>query len=417
MDPFAPPILPPPLQQLPPMDPPPAPVMQQVPHTVDAPPPATSVPTATPPPPTSSHGHPPYAQMITEAITALKERNGSSKVAIAKYIDRVYSSLPSTHSALLTHHLKKLKESGQLVMVKHSYKLAGSTAQVQVQSNGSKKRPGRPPKAKPDVATVQPQPVPQPQAQAQPPVNAAGGTGVVPESVFASLGLVDGPASASKRRPGRPKKADVGNGGLQPSPVAVPKKSPGRPPKNVAGNAADPGAAVGRPRGRQPKNAASSGKPRGRPPKNVAASGVVGDVAGPLVVATGYVADTATVTEPATPSTSVKKRGRPKSAGGLKKQRKLSGKPLGRPKKTEPTTAVQVSNLQQLMAYQELRSKLEFFQSRIRQTVGVLRPYLDGQNAANALAALQELEELAAIDVTAPLNLQNRQPTMPASQV
>lgn len=52
-------------------------------------------------------------------------------------------------------------------------------------------------------------------------------------------------------------------------------------------------------------------------------------------------------------------------------------------------------------------------QGRIKQTVGVLKPVLETQNAANALAAVQELEELAAVDVTAPLNLQNRQPPAP----
>lgn len=34
--------------------------------------------------------HPPFAQMITEAITALKERNGSSRQAIKKYISKNY---------------------------------------------------------------------------------------------------------------------------------------------------------------------------------------------------------------------------------------------------------------------------------------------------------------------------------------
>ncbi|KAL0429537.1 UNVERIFIED_CONTAM: Histone H1 [Sesamum radiatum] len=64
------------------------------------------------------HIHPPYAEMITAAIAALKERNGSSKRAIAKYIETHYANLPPTHSALLTHHLKRLKINGQVLMVK-----------------------------------------------------------------------------------------------------------------------------------------------------------------------------------------------------------------------------------------------------------------------------------------------------------
>lgn len=61
--------------------------------------------------------------MICAAISALKERDGSSKRAIAKYIEKAYPNLPTTHSTLLTNHLKRLKNAGHLVMVKKSYKL------------------------------------------------------------------------------------------------------------------------------------------------------------------------------------------------------------------------------------------------------------------------------------------------------
>lgn len=68
--------------------------------------------------------------MIYAAITALKERDGSSKRAIAKYIEGAYTGLPPTHSALLTHNLKRLKDAGLLVMVKKSYMLPGSDSTI-----------------------------------------------------------------------------------------------------------------------------------------------------------------------------------------------------------------------------------------------------------------------------------------------
>lgn len=286
--------------------------------------------------------------MITQAITALKERNGSSKAAITKYIEQNYSNLPGTHSALLTQHLKRLKEGGQLSMVKHSYKLAGS-ASSQLQSNGSKRGPGRPPKAKFTAVNIPAEDV---QAQATLPqqqVNATAGPGPIPvhESIFQSLGLVDGPV---KKRPGRPKKAGAGAGAgaveLQENSVVAVKRGPGRPPKRKGGNAVVVSAS-GRPRGRPPKSSSASGKPRGRPPKNAAAPTTVVGAADPILVQTGYVAETATDSAPApapapapsSPSMAdavpiFKKRGRPPTtAPGPKKPRKLSGKPLGRPRK------------------------------------------------------------------------------------
>lgn len=292
--------------------------------------------------------------MITQAITALKEKNGSSKAAITKYIEQNYSNLPGTHSALLTQHLKRLKESGQLLMVKHSYKLAGS-ASPPVQSNGPKRGPGRPPKPKfAAVDTQQQEQQPQGvQATVPQQVNATAGPGPisVPESVFQSLGLVDGPV---KKRPGRPKKAGGGGGGgagagavglLQNSAVAG-KRRPGRPPKKIGGNAVIVSAS-GKPRGRPPKTLSASGRPRGRPPKNAAAPPTGVGAAGPILVQSGYVAETATDSAPAPAAAPAppppimaaaasvfKKRGRPPiTAAGPKKPRKLTGKPLGRPRK------------------------------------------------------------------------------------
>ncbi|KAL2477241.1 histone H1-like [Forsythia ovata] len=92
--------------------------------------------------------------MITVAIAGLKEKNGSSRRAIAKYMETQYTNLPPTHN------LKRLKNNGQIVMVKHSYKLPRS-ALVLVSGNGtvnvlfylnsagSKRKHGHPPKPQP----------------------------------------------------------------------------------------------------------------------------------------------------------------------------------------------------------------------------------------------------------------------------
>ncbi|KAG4927433.1 hypothetical protein JHK82_053206 [Glycine max] len=64
--------------------------------------------------------------MIYTAIEALKEKDGSSKRAIAKYIEQVYTQLPPNHSNLLTQHLTHLKSRGLLQMVKKSYALPRS---------------------------------------------------------------------------------------------------------------------------------------------------------------------------------------------------------------------------------------------------------------------------------------------------
>ncbi|KAK3224529.1 hypothetical protein Dsin_011554 [Dipteronia sinensis] len=154
-------------------------------------------------PPALNHP-PPYPEMIYAAITALKEKGGSSKRAIEKHIKQTYSNLPPNHSALLTHHLHCLKNSGHLLMFKKSYKLPGYNAAVPMHKKKSRtKRPvGRPRKV-------------QAQVQAKPISSAKGeGNAAVPMH------------KKSKRRPvGRPRKVQAEAN------VAVPmlKKSKRRP--------------------------------------------------------------------------------------------------------------------------------------------------------------------------------------------
>jgi histone H1/5 len=63
--------------------------------------------------------------MIKEAIAALKDRTGSSSVAIAKYIEEKHGkSLPSNFKKMLSVQLRGSAAKGKLVKVKASYKLS-----------------------------------------------------------------------------------------------------------------------------------------------------------------------------------------------------------------------------------------------------------------------------------------------------
>ncbi|XP_050888785.1 histone H1.1, partial [Lathyrus oleraceus] len=73
-----------------------------------------------------SLSHPTFAEMITEAITNLKERTGSSQYAITKFIEEKYKDLPPTYRKLVLPHLKKSVAPGKLVKVKSCFKTATS---------------------------------------------------------------------------------------------------------------------------------------------------------------------------------------------------------------------------------------------------------------------------------------------------
>ncbi|XP_021756224.1 uncharacterized protein LOC110721398 [Chenopodium quinoa] len=424
-------------------------------NSADAQPSAVANPTPTQPqlPPT----HPSYAEMITAAImwdSSQGKAEGSSKRAIAKYIDRVYTNLPPTHSALLTHHLKRLKNSGQLVMIKNSYQLpvvaaaaaaASGAAAVPLRSappsqlnpqpqdsTTPKKRPGRPPKAKPlghpSPGSVGPSPAPaagvgngpstgkrprgrppRQQQQQQPAVAEVPFVQPVYDAPQPEVGLNNG--HSVKRRPGRPFKNKPAQQPIyqaqaefQPAkqelsivPVngtvsGVPKKRPGRPPK--AKGAAAPGIAApgiaavgsgtGKPRGRPKRSALApvakpvGKRPRGRPPRQAGVapgSGVAGG----------------------------KRRGRPPrgsvpSVAPPKPARKYTGKPRGRPRKNASPVGKQTS--EQVAANKELMKKVENMQATIKDAVVVLRPFVPNEDGADALAALQQLEHLSTMSLT-----------------
>lgn len=321
-------------------------------------------------------------QMIYSAIAALKERNGSSKRAIAKYIEAVYSNLPPTHSALLTHHLKRLKNNGHLLMVKKSYKLPRSDSFSTTTSppvaaatthsialSGSGRGRGRPPKSKP---IPQPTTTAQPfssqstsiqgftQASAQPtdvqafiqPTNfqsiAQQTAQPYTQPMFVALGLVDDPnnLSSEKRRPGRPRKV-VGAGLVQAGPSFV-KRGRGRPIGSM-GKPRFPKMSPGRPR--KPKSVLTAMGPkrgRGRPYKAEPKTMIIPQYATNMAMVTVDPNSVVVVQQQPISRTrgrprkamvpnggvlSGKRRGRPPKIAVVTKSNKRSRRPLGRPRK------------------------------------------------------------------------------------
>ncbi|KAH9682232.1 hypothetical protein WN943_028971 [Citrus x changshan-huyou] len=89
-----------------------------------------------------SRAHPPYSEMINEAITALKERTGSSQFAIAKFIEeKQKASLPNNFKKLLLVQLKKLVANGKLVKVKNSFKLPPKSSSSTAAAAAKKPKP------------------------------------------------------------------------------------------------------------------------------------------------------------------------------------------------------------------------------------------------------------------------------------
>ncbi|XP_062196658.1 HMG-Y-related protein A-like [Phragmites australis] len=160
---------------------------------------------------------PPYPEMILAAIEVLNDKNGSNKSAISKYIEGKYGDLPPAHASLLTAHLARMKESGELIFLKNNYFRADAP------DAPPKRGRGRPPKPRDSNA---PAPAPKP---------------------------------ASPRPRGRPPKTkDPLDAAVAQATAGMPKAR-GRPPKKAkttpapAAPAGDGSAPVKRGRGRPPK--------------------------------------------------------------------------------------------------------------------------------------------------------------------
>ncbi|KAK8699521.1 hypothetical protein V6N13_115604 [Hibiscus sabdariffa] len=151
---------------------------------------------------------PDYSLMILEAIDALNEETGSNESTIAKHIESTRSDLPPAHATLLSHHLDKMKQSGQIVMLKNNYMRP-------VPNAPPKRGRGRPPKPKAPLppGTV----VSSPRPRGRPPKDPS-----APPKPKATPG--------SGRPRGRPpKRAKTTEAAVPPAPGV--KRGRGRPPK------------------------------------------------------------------------------------------------------------------------------------------------------------------------------------------
>ncbi|XP_023641817.1 protein transport protein SEC31 [Capsella rubella] len=388
--------------------------------------------TQNPQPPMIPHpslNHPPYSEVLWRSrFAALNEPDGSSKMAISRYIERCYTGLlPSAHPALLTHNLKTLKSSGVLAMVKKSYKFAVSSSPPEsvavaaaaaaqgldvprsdilnsgydpraVSASGSASQPlkrgrGRPPKPKPEA---QPQPLQaiSGQSNGQPSWQQQQSGSPVPRPTEASPVPV---TESAKRGPGRPRKNGAAASAgpiVQASVMAGIMKRRGRPPGRRAAG-----------RQRKPKSVsatasvypyvANGARRRGRPRRVVDPSSVVA-----VAPAGGEIG--------AAVAPGMKRgRGRPPKIGGvisrLMKPKRGRGRPVGRPRKiaTSVTTGTQDSG--------ELKKKLDVFQEKVKEIVKVLKDGVTSDNPA-VVQAIKDLEGLTVMETVEPQAMDDVQP-------
>ncbi|MCJ1368740.1 hypothetical protein MMC16_007886, partial [Acarospora aff. strigata] len=91
-----------------------------------------------------------YQSLVKEAIVSLKERNGSSPQAIAKYLESSSEhkdKLPQNFRKLLQYQLKRLEKAGKLIKVKASYKLGDELKKAPKKAKPATKKPAAKPKA------------------------------------------------------------------------------------------------------------------------------------------------------------------------------------------------------------------------------------------------------------------------------
>ncbi|XP_051205047.1 HMG-Y-related protein A [Lolium perenne] len=144
---------------------------------------------------------PPYPEMILAAIEALNEKSGSNKSAISKHIEGKYGDMPPTHGSLLTAHLARMKESGELIFLKNNYFRADAPDAPPKRGRG---RPPKDPNAPPKTPTTSPRPRGRP-PKAKDPEAEADKPPKKPKTAPAPAPAADG-STPAKRGRGRPPK-------------------------------------------------------------------------------------------------------------------------------------------------------------------------------------------------------------------
>lgn len=91
--------------------------------------------------------HPPYSEMIIQAITALKESKGSSRQSISKYIKSNYN-IGDNSDVYLKTQLKRMVESGKLIQTSGrgasgSFKIVTTKKQTKAKATAKKASTGK----------------------------------------------------------------------------------------------------------------------------------------------------------------------------------------------------------------------------------------------------------------------------------
>ncbi|KAF9587042.1 hypothetical protein IFM89_039728 [Coptis chinensis] len=168
---------------------------------------------------------PPYSEMIFAAIDSLNDKNGSNRSAISTYIESTYGDLPEAHFNIMTEHLNKLKDSGEVVFLKNNYMRPNPNAPP-------KRGRGRPPK--PKTGSSSSSSTPPADAYTGPP--RARGRPPKPKDPLSVAAAPMKAAAAAGRGRGRPPKKESGDEETMittttVSAVTGPPRARGRPPK------------------------------------------------------------------------------------------------------------------------------------------------------------------------------------------
>merc|ERR1712038_647875 len=106
--------------------------------------------------PKAPAAHPKYTVMIAAAITSLKDRTGSSRQAILKYICANYKVDAAKAAVQVRMALKRGVANGALKMARASGKGAGCYKVVKVEKPKAAKKPKKPKAKKPKKAAKKP---------------------------------------------------------------------------------------------------------------------------------------------------------------------------------------------------------------------------------------------------------------------